>query len=97
MFDPLTRLFEYEKAGHPPPLLLRGEDATPVAGGCMVLGLLPEAGCESSSIQETASSSQQMAFSKRQISMERSLASKDWHDLRKLQPYREPQPSSSIS
>lgn len=51
VFDPLTRLFEYENAGHPPPLLLRGEDATPIAGGGMVLGLFPEAGYESRFLQ----------------------------------------------
>lgn len=51
VFDPDTRLFEYENAGHPPPLLLRGEGAEPITGGGTVLGLFPEAAYESRFLQ----------------------------------------------
>ncbi len=51
VFDPDTRLFEYENAGHPHPLLLRGEEADPITGGGMVLGLFPEAVYESRLLQ----------------------------------------------
>ncbi len=51
VFDPDTRWFEYENAGHLPPLLLRGEEAEPITGGGMVLGLFPEAAYESRFLQ----------------------------------------------
>lgn len=51
VFDPDTRLLEYENAGHPPPLLLRGEVADQIPGGGMVLGLFPEAAYESRFLQ----------------------------------------------
>ena len=54
VFDPRTRLFEYENAGHPRPLLLRGEEAHSLPGGSMVLGLFPEAAYESRFLQLVA-------------------------------------------
>ena len=54
IFDPDTRLFEYENAGHPPPLLLRGEEVNLIAGSGIVLGLFSEAAYQSRFLQLTS-------------------------------------------
>lgn len=51
VFEPGTRLLEYENAGHPPPLLLREDEAGPIPGGGVVLGLFPQAVYESRFLQ----------------------------------------------
>jgi serine phosphatase RsbU (regulator of sigma subunit) len=50
--EPSRRILQYTNAGHPPPLILRAsDDATWLAEGGPIVGMLPEAAFEVSSIR----------------------------------------------